>query len=193
MKGNFFDVCELCKVLSNPLRLEMLSRVYSSKDGFNVSILATKMMKSMGVSAVSQYLKQLERVGLICRRREGLYVNYYADSSRVPPATHDIIDLIRTQLRAHKSRTFARAFPALGNPFRAKVVGMLSRAGSLSAQAICAKTDHELRHLKRDLQLAVKSGLIDPNDDDVAQSTYHYIPPTDPIIRLLIERIVRFS
>ena len=31
------EICNLCKLLSNPLRLDMLVRVYSDSDGANVA------------------------------------------------------------------------------------------------------------------------------------------------------------
>ena len=54
-------ICELCKVCNNPLKLEMLVRIHSAKDGVNVGILADEMgSRGLVLSGVSQYLKQLE-------------------------------------------------------------------------------------------------------------------------------------
>jgi len=40
--------------------------------------------------------------------------------------------------------------------------------------------------LKRDLQLAVDAGILDPDDSDTPVAVYHYREPSDPTARLLI-------
>ena len=187
-----FEVCDLCGVLANPLRLEILAHVYCAMDGFNVGFLADEMQKyHLGLSSVSEYLMKLERIGLICRRREGRYVNYYPSSSRVPASLHGIVKLIIENLRANGSRDYARAFPILKNPFRAKVIGILSRSQTLlSTEAICIRTNHEPRHLYRDLKCAIKSGLIYA-DGNCIDASYSYIPPQSEIVRLMVEQIAQ--
>ena len=72
-------ISELCKLLHNPLRLEILRRVYDAKGGVNVGYLADEFTDSgLGLSGVSQYLKQLERIGVVKRERAG----------RTTPRTH---------------------------------------------------------------------------------------------------------
>ncbi len=187
-----FEVCDLCRVLANPLRLEILARVYCAQDGFNVGSLADEMQKhNLGLSAVSQYLMQLERIGLIRRRREGQYVNYYPSPSHVPASLHGIVKLIIENLRAKGPRDYARVFPVLKNPFRARVIGLLSRAQTLlSTESICHRTNHEPRRLYRDLKCAITSGLIYA-DGNCIDASYSYIPPQSEIVRLMIEQIVQ--
>jgi len=68
----------LCKLLYNPLKREMLVRIYTSRDGVNVGALADEMCsRGLVPSGVSQYLKELEGIGIIRRSRAGRYVNYY--------------------------------------------------------------------------------------------------------------------
>ena len=187
-----FEVCDLCRVLANPLRLEILARVYCAMDGFNVGFLADEMQKhKLGLSAVSQYLMQLERIGIIRRRREGRYVNYYPSPSHVPSSLHGIVKRIIENLRANDSRDYARAFPILKNPFRAKVIGILSCSQTLlSTEAICIRTNHNPRHLYRDLKCAIKSGLIYA-DGNCIDASYSYIQPQSEIVRLMVEQIVQ--
>ncbi len=186
-----FEVCNLCRVLANPLRLEILARIYCSQDGFNVGFLADEMQKhKLGVSAISQYLMQLERMGLIRRRREGRYVNYYPIFAGAPASIRGIVKLIVENLRSQGSRDYARAFVALKNPFRARVVGLLSHKKSLSTEAICIRLEHEMRYLYRDLKSAIDAGLIRA-DGNCSDASYFYIPPKSEIVQLMIEQIAQ--
>ena len=48
-------ICNLCRLLANPLRLEMLARVRSAADGMNVGVLADELsLSGIGQSGVSQ-------------------------------------------------------------------------------------------------------------------------------------------
>ena len=186
-----FEVCDLCRVLANPLRLEILARVYCAMDGFNVGLLADEMQKyHLGLPTVSEYLMQLERIGLIRRRREGRYVNYYPVSTGVPASIRGIVKLIVANLRNNGSRDYAGAFLALKNPFRAKVVGLLSCKQSLSTEAICIRFEHEMRYLYRDLKSAIDAGLIRA-DGNCSDASYFYIPPKSEIVQLMIEQIAQ--
>ena len=186
-----FEVCDLCRVLANPLRLEILARVYCAKDGFNVGLLADEMQKyHLGLSSVSEYLLQLEHKGLVRRRREGRYVNYYPVFAGAPASVRGIVKLIVENLRNHGSRDYARAFLALKNPFRARVVGLLSRKESLSTEAICIRFEHEMRYLYRDLKSAIDAGLIRA-DGNCMDASYFYIPQKSEIVQLMIEQIAQ--
>jgi len=179
-------ICDLCKLLVNPLRLEMLERVCSSKDGINVGYLVDDMsLSGIGQSGISQYLKQLASLGLIRRVRAGKYVNYIRST---PPSKPVAIaaDAIIARLKKKGERDFIRVFGALMNPFRAKVVAAVAKAGAIPAAEICERLEHQVKYLKRDLQEAVDAGLLDPDDSDTTLAVYHYIEPSDPLIRLLV-------
>ena len=177
-------ICELCKLLNNPLKLEMLLRVYSAKDGVNVGVLADEMSpRGLVLSAVSQYLKQLESLGAVRRVRAGRYVNYFPNDA----ASADIRSVIATiAARKGNCRTLAPYFAALMNPFRAKVVAALRKAGKISGVEICERTEHQLRYLKRDLQAAVDAGLVWADDSEPSLAVYRFCEPTDPVARLLV-------
>lgn len=179
------NIPAFCKVLANPLRQEILLRVYGARDGMNVGTLADEMQFSgIKVSGISQYLGQLERLGVVRRYRAGKYVNYVADAARATPAVREAVGIAVRRLRKHDDLT--PLFKVLMNPFRAQVVSVLSKVGALPAAEICEKTGHNVKVLKRDLQPAVDFGLLAPDDSDIPAATYRYIPPSDPAVRALI-------
>ena len=180
------EICNLCKLLSNPLRLDMLVRVYSDSDGANVGVLADELGRSgIGQSGVSQYLKQLASAGIIRRVRAGRYVNYVpgkAPDPAVRKATTAIVD----RMMNGKVRDFAYVFDVLMNPFRAKVVAAVAKAGAIPALEICEKLEHQAKHLRRDLQCALDAGLLTVDDSDVGCAVYRYVAPSDPLVELLV-------
>jgi len=180
-------ICEMCKLLNNPLRVKILLRTYAAKDGMNVGLLADELQNDgIGISGVSQYMKQLERIGVIRRVRAGRYVNYVADSRKASKKVCQAIDAIVAYSKDNDVTNLQPTFAALMNPFRATIIAALAKAGSISAVEIAEKTIHQQKHLKRDLQAAVDAGLIDIDDSEVAFATCHYCKPTDPIIKLLV-------
>jgi len=179
------DVCELYKLLYNPLRMEMLRRVYDSRDGINVGLLVDEMTKhGIKQSCVSQYLKQLEGVGVIVRRRVGKYANYFADCSNAPA---NVRNAVREIMRYHDRHPRYDVGPVLGvlmNPFRAAVVRAVANAGRMSGPTICVKFAHQPKYLKRDLQAAVDAGLFAMDDSE--EPVYRFVPPSDTVTDKLI-------
>jgi len=180
-------ICELCKLLNNPVRLEVLLRTYAARDGMNVSILASDMqMSGLGLSGVSQYLKQLERLGLLRRMRSGLYVNYYADAKEALPKVRQALNAIVASAGKDWRVPCAPVFGVLMNPIRARIVAAVAQAGAISAREICEHTNHPMKYLKRDLRPAVEVGLLTADDSDPSVAVYRYIEPQDPTVRLLV-------
>lgn len=178
-------ICELCKVLNNPLKLELLLRVHSVRDGANVGVLADEMSRrGLVLSGVSQYLKQLESLGVIRRSRDGRYVNYYPDLRGASADVKAVVEALVS--RKGSLAELAPVFAALMNPFRTRVVALLHKAGEISGVEICEKTQHSLRYLKRDLQAAVDAGLLWADDSEPALAVYRSCEPKDPIARLLV-------
>ena len=180
-------LCEMCKLLYNPLRLEILMRTYAARDGVNVGVLGEAMKPSgLGVSGVSQYLKQLERIGVVRRERAGCYVNYMPDTRRARPKVRQFVEALVAGTGKDDLVPLEPVFGALMNPFRARVVSAVAQAGAIPAAEICERTHHPSRHLGRDLRMAVDAGLIDPDDSEATCATYHYVEPADPLSRLLV-------
>ena len=176
---------ELCKLLNNSLKLEMLLRIYAAKDGMNVGILADEMSRrGLVLSGVSQYLKQFESLGVIRRSRAGRYVNYFPDMKCASADVKAVVEAVVS--RKGNVSGLAPCFAALMNPFRAKVIAALRQAGEISGVEICSKTEHQLRHLKRDLQAAVDAGLIWADDAEPSLAVYHFREHPDPIVRLMV-------
>jgi DNA-binding transcriptional ArsR family regulator len=190
------EICDLCKVLSNPLRLELLAHIYQTKDGCNFGYLVDKMQESklyepgLCSSGVSQYLRELVRINIVRRHRDGCYTNYHTDLSHAPKSIAEITALIIKRMPKDTNRDFARVFPALMNPFRATVVRMLAKSGPLSAGIICEKTKHQSIHLHRDLKPALNAGLIAETHLSKVEIIYHYIQPIDPIIVCIMNHLL---
>ena len=180
------EICNMCKLLSNPLRLEMLARVYSAADGVNVGVLADELSQSgIGQSGVSQYLKQLASLGVIRRIRSGRYVNYIRHEAP-DPAVRKAIEAIASRMKKNRNRNFAYVFGVMMNPFRARVVVDVAKAGAIPAVEICERLEHQVKYLKRDLQCAVDAGLLDVDDSDVKDAVYRYVAPSDPLVALIV-------
>ena len=102
------EFCEMCKLLNNRLKLEILVRVFESEDGINVGYLADDMQNSgLGLSGVSQYLKQLERLGVVRRVRAGRYVNYEMDLRRADPKVRTAVEAIFAAVREGRGAAHA--------------------------------------------------------------------------------------
>lgn len=191
------EICELCKVFSNPLRLEILSHIYQAKDGFNFGLLVDQMQKSklyapgLCASGVNQYLRELVRLGIVRRRREGRHVDYYADLSHATTSIAKITSLVVTQMKRSKNRNFARVFPALMNPFRAHVIRLLAKTGPLSPERLCARTKHQPKRLQQDLKFAFKANLIAKTYSSTKGLEYCYRPPKDSVGICLMEHLLK--
>jgi len=182
-------VCDLCKRLNNPIRIELLRRAYTSLDGgVNVGIAQDK--SGVGVSGTSQYLKQLEDLGILRRERSGKYVNYIADWSAAPAPIAEIAAMLKARFKKGEDvESLVPYFNALMNPFRARVVKYLAKGGDGSKEAIADKFTKFSKTLDRDLKSAVTVGLLTCDDADEGVGTYAYHPPTDEIVLKIIESV----
>ena len=180
-------VSELCKLLNNPLRLKMLMRVYASRDGVNVGILVDEMLnEGLNQSGVSQYLKQLEHLGVIRRERAGRYVNYYADCTNCDSQVAEAVRRIVDRVRANGDLDFTRFFGVLMNPFRAAVITYLAAGNAGDPAAICTAFGHQRRYLRRDLQVALDEGLLAVDDTSEFLGVYSYVKPSDKFVAALV-------
>jgi len=179
------DVCELYKLLHNPLRLEMLRRVYASRDGMNVGVLVDEMMPGdIKQSCVSQYLMQLAKASVIVRRRAGRYANYYADNALASARVRAAVYTTVSELEKTPDLDFSRFFGVMMNPFRAAVICAISKYGAMDAAAICERFDHQVKYVKRDLQVAVDAGILAIDDSD--SPTYRFVEPSVRVFSKLI-------
>ena len=180
-------IFDLCKRLDNPIRRELLRRVYTSRDG-GANVGLAQDNSGLGMSGTSQYLKQLEELGLIRRERAGRYVNYLADWSQAPGAVQEIAALIHRRFsEGGDLEPLEPVFHSLMNPFRGRAIHWLSTGGSGDKAALCERFNKRREVLARDLQPAVEAGLLEVTDDDSETGAYVYRAPADPLARRLID------
>jgi len=174
---------DMCKLLNNSKRLNLLVRIYAEKhDGLNVGLAVEDA--DLGQPSTSAYLRQLEDIGLIRRERSGRFVNYYANTHSARDAISVVADMIMERMRLNpKERDFAAHFPVLMNPFRLRVLHFLHERGNYPRISLCEKFDKEPRILTRDLKPAIDGGLLALSEDDI----YRYLPPDEPVTRRIIE------
>ena len=81
---------EICKTLSNPIRLEILSRLRDGKKSVNEIASLTGVRQA----TVSQHLAVLRQRGVVSTRREGINVYYDVANPKITRAC----DLMREVL-----------------------------------------------------------------------------------------------
>lgn len=176
-------IWDLCKVLENEHRKALLVEIYRSREGgCNVGFLVDVMQGRLEAPAVTQYLKQLEGLGLLHRERCGKYVNYYDDMREANDDVRDAARMIRREMRTKGCYDDRGMFRALMNAFRARVCHYLLEGGNGEKNEICERFRHFSKYLARDLQPAVASGLLAEYVE-----AYELTLPNDPIIRRVIE------
>lgn len=188
--GSKGGLCEMCRKLNNPQRLDFLVRLYqdgSSLDtaGFNVGYAVEK--SELKQSATSIYLKQLSVLGLVRRVRDGRVVNYVPDPSRAAPQIREVAELLRQRwLKNPEDLSFVPVFRVMMGPFRSQVVRMLAAGESGTVEYLCERFCKKPQELMRALEWAVRGGLLSLTSED-RDGVYGYIAPADPIARRIIE------
>jgi len=163
--------------------MTLLSEIYKSRGGGgNVGWLVECMRGKLEAPAVTQYLKQIEWIGLLRRERRGRYVNYYDDMRGAVANVRDVATLIRTEVKTSGFYDDRGMFRALMNAFRARVCHYLLNGGNGDKGNICERFQHVDKYLARDLRPAVEAGLL----TEYVES-YELHIPTDPIVRRVIE------
>lgn len=183
-------IWELCRLLKNPKRLDLLARIYREKPGGELCGYMVKEAWNEGMlnqAATSEYLKDLARIGLLRRARRGRMVNYAPDCSNAEPAVRDFAELLRYQM-THGSydMRFSAYLPPLSNAFRARVIHAVAMRGRMATDELCRLFNKERWALIRDLEPAVKGTLLD-SDDGTDPEFYIYAPPDDPLAQRLVE------
>ena len=84
---------EICKTLSNPIRLEILSKLRDGKKSVNEIASLTGVRQA----TVSQHLSVLRQRGVVSTRREGINVYYDVANPKITRAC----DLMREVLFEH--------------------------------------------------------------------------------------------
>ena len=180
------ELWELCRKLSNPERLELLRKTYAMKKigmGVNEAVENT----GLGQSAVSQYFKQLLELGIVRRERGGRLVGYYADWSNAPSGIAEIAKMLFARFsNGVRDVGFLDDFAVFGNAFRLRAIRYIAANGPQSKLQLAEKYDKQIRFITRDLEPAVKGGVLDLDSEDQL-GVYTYIPSRDPIARRVVE------
>lgn len=180
------ELWEVCRKLSNPERLDLLRRAYVRRDsGIGVNEGAEE--SKLGQPTVSEYFKQLMELGLLRRERGGRLVGYYPDWSTATEAIAVIAEMLYERFAAGSNDTgFSNAFEVFGNAFRLRVIRYVAKYGSCSKESLAGVFNKPIRLLTRDLEPAVKGGVL-ALDPDETGGVYRYIPPSDSIAWRVVE------
>lgn len=180
------ELWEVCRKLSNPERLELLRRAYARReDGIGVSEATED--SQLGQPTVSEYFRQLSELGLLRRERGGRLVAYYPDWASAPEAIAIIGGMLYDRFSSgSRDAGFVSAFSVFGNAFRLKVIRYVAKYGSCTRPSLAGVFNKSIRSLTRDLEPAVKGGLLALDFDD-GEGAYRYIPPADAIAWRVVE------
>jgi DNA-binding transcriptional ArsR family regulator len=81
---------EICKTLSNPIRLEILSRLRDGKKSVNEIASLTGVRQA----TVSQHLAVLRQRGVVSTRREGINVYYDVANPKITRACDLMLEVL---------------------------------------------------------------------------------------------------
>ena len=84
---------EICKTLSNPIRLEIITKLRDGKKSVNEIVAITGVRQA----TISQHLAVLRQRGVVSTRREGINVYYDIANPKITQAC----DLMREVLLEH--------------------------------------------------------------------------------------------
>ena len=188
--GSHGGLCEMCKKLNNPNRLDFLVRLYRDIDtpdfaGFNVN--GAREGSKLNQPATSEYLRQLSDLRLARRERIGRQVIYRPDFSRAAPPVAEIAAKIADRARDRANDVaFSPIFRVMMGSVRSRIVrhvasGGCGVVGFLSDRFAVRESD-----LHRELRPAVDADILSL-DVKCSEGTYRYITPADPIARRIVE------
>lgn len=189
-RGSAGGLCEMCRKLNNPKRLEFLLRLYSDPQemafsGFNVGDAVDE--SELNQPATSEYLRQLADLGLVRRERNGRLVHYYPDFSAASFPVKEIAMLMRKRLLSGSTDlSYQEVFPVLMSAYRSLVVRYVAAGGDGRVAALSTRFGKRSYEILRLLQPAV-DGLMLELDSEDENGIYRYIPPEDEIARRIVE------
>lgn len=188
--GSHGGLCEMCKKLNNPNRMDLLIRLYRNAKrptfaGLNVNDAqdGSKIFQP----ATSEYLRQLWGLKLIRRERAGRLVNYYPDFSRACAPVSVIAAMIADRAGADSDDfAFAAIFRVMMGSVRSRIVRFLAAGGIGVVESLCDEFSMRETDLHYTLRPAVDGGILSL-DVKCPDGTYRYITPADPIARRIVE------
>lgn len=189
-QGSHGGLCDMCKKLNNPKRMDFLVRLYRDSLDLHKSCLNVGNAQDgsqLFLSATSDYLRQLAELGLIRRERSGRLVNYYPDFSRATCEVREIAAMIMRRLREEDGDlSFVPIFRVMMGSLRSRVVRYIASGGDGSVVTLSERFQMRVCDVRRGLESAVDGGVLDCDSDD-SDGVYRYITPADPIARRIVE------
>ena len=189
-EGSHGGLCEMCRKLNNPNRLDFLIRLYRDFDmpdsaGFNVN--GAQEGSKLNQPATSEYLRQLADLRLVRRERSGRQVIYRPDFSRAEIPVAEIAAMIAERVRGRSDDiSFGPIFRVLMGSVRSRVVRHIASGESGGVEFLCERFGVRESDLHRALQPAIDADVLSL-DVKCLDGTYRYITPADPIARRMVE------
>ena len=189
-EGSHGGLCEMCRKLSNPNRLDFLIRLYRGVEtpdfaGFNVS--GAQEGSKLNQPATSEYLRQLADLRLARRERVGRQVIYRPDFSRATIPVAEIAAMIAERMRGRSDDiSFGPIFRVMMGSLRSRVVRHIASGESGVVEFLCERFGVRESDLHRALRPAIDADVLSL-DVKCLDGTYRYITPADPIARRIVE------
>ena len=189
-EGSHGGLCEMCRKLSNPNRLDFLIRLYRGVEtpdfaGFNVS--GAQEGSKLNQPATSEYLRQLADLRLARRERVGRQVIYRPDFSRATIPVAEIAAMIAERMRGRSDDvSFGPIFRVMMGSLRSRVVRHIASGESGVVEFLCERFGVRESDLHRALRPAIDADVLSL-DVKCLDGAYRYITPADPIARRIIE------
>lgn len=189
-EGSHGGLCEMCRKLNNPNRLDFLIRLYRDIDtpdfaGFNVN--GAREGSKLNQPATSEYLRQLADLRLARRERVGRQVIYRPDFTRAAIPVAEIATMIAERVRGRSDDvSFGPIFRVMMGSLRSRVVRHIASGESGVVEFLCERFGVRESDLHRALRPAIDADVLSL-DVKCLDGTYRYITPADPIARRIVE------
>lgn len=174
------ETWEFCRKLGNPERIELLRLVYARKDA-GITVGEAVDCSKLGQPSVSAYFHQLLDLGLLRRERGGRIVAYYPERANTDSSYAEIIKMLYERFSSGSRDTgFIPAFRVFGNALRLRIIRYVARYEVCTKESLSSVFGKSIRSLSRDLEPAVRGGVLVPEFFD-GSDAYRYLPPSDSI------------
>lgn len=189
-EGSHGGLCEMCRKLNNPNRLDFLIRLYRDIDtpdfaGFNVN--GAREGSKLNQPATSEYLRQLADLRLARRERVGRQVIYRPDFTRAAIPIAEIATMIAERVRGRSDDvSFGPIFRVMMGSVRSRVVRHIASGESGGVEFLCERFGVRESDLHHALRPAIDADILSL-DMKCLDGTYRYITPADPIARRIVE------
>ncbi len=188
------DFCNLCKLLMNRERLNLLRKAMMApcREGLPVSRLAD--MAWLKPATARRHLRILvEDCGLIEVVRDGRLVSFRAredaDNENLRRLVSALLRFFLVEGRGGcdvngemaPDPPFVTLLPALSNAVRVRMLSEIRKDGALARQALVARCGLPESDFRRHLRVLLESGLVGVKDD-----VFSFVVPADTLSQLFL-------